>query len=192
MKEPLSTVLEGKLIACLCEGTSEQAYMDILLDHNCLNISRSHLLEREPLRARNIKSFEEQYLGKSFKQKIVILRILDSKNENFSLKRLKKVNQNRVEAVINILTIPEIEMLLICAEDKYGEYEKFRQRRKGTTAPDKPSAFCKEILRLHDCKSERFIKRYFSDPEKLVHAIKVYVHVKGNQSEYNLGDLLSR
>lgn len=65
--------------------------------------------------------------------------------------------------VINVVTAPEIEMLIIHNENKYKEYKKSRK---------KPSDFCKEDLRMADVKSYRFVKSYFADPMVLVAAIK--------------------
>ncbi len=49
--------------------------------------------------------------------KISVIRILDSRRENF---KLSKAYANKVD-VINVITAPEIEMLIIFNEDKYKE-----------------------------------------------------------------------
>ena len=105
------------------------------------------------------KKFEEKYLRKGFKDKISVIRILDSRGENF---KLSKAYAGKVD-VINVVTAPEIEMLIIHNENKYKEYKKSRK---------KPSDFCKEDLRMADVKSYRFVKSYFADPMVLVAAIK--------------------
>ena len=43
------------LIACLCEGSMEQAIMEILLENNRLIFEREQLLEEEILRCRSAK-----------------------------------------------------------------------------------------------------------------------------------------
>ncbi|WP_322903293.1 hypothetical protein [Paenibacillus campi] len=106
---------EDCLIACICEGSSERAIIDILLEHDKLIFSLDQLLERETIKIRNAKKFETMYLDKATAQKVKIYRILDSRNENF---KLSKAYAAKVE-VINIITAPEVELLLIHAENQY-------------------------------------------------------------------------
>lgn len=103
--------------ACICEGSAENAIMDILLDNDLLIFTREEMLEEEVLRCRDGKHFEEKYLRKGFMDKISVIRILDSRRENF---KLSKAYEHKVD-VINVITAPEIEMLIIFNEDKYKE-----------------------------------------------------------------------
>ena len=66
------------LVACLCEGSMEQAIMEILLDNNRLIFEREQLLEEEILRCRSAKNFERDYLNKTTNEMITVYRILDS------------------------------------------------------------------------------------------------------------------
>lgn len=45
----------GNLVACLCEGSMEQAIIEILLDNNRLIFKRDDLLDGEVLRCRSAK-----------------------------------------------------------------------------------------------------------------------------------------
>ena len=74
----------AKYKACICEGSAENAIMDILLDNNLLIFSREEMLEEEVIRCREGKRFEEKYLRKGFMDKISVIRILDSRRENLS------------------------------------------------------------------------------------------------------------
>ena len=107
----------GGYIACICEGSAENAVMDILLDHDLLIFNREEMLEEEVIRCRDGKKFEEKYLRKGFADRISVIRILDSRNEKF---RLSKAYISKV----NVITAPEIEMLIILNEGKYREYKK--------------------------------------------------------------------
>ena len=147
--------------ACICEGSAENAIMDILLDHELLIFSREEMIEEEVIRCREGKKFEEKYLRKGFMNKISVIRILDSRRENF---KLSKAYANKVD-VINVITAPEIEMLIIFNEDKYKEFKK---------SGKKPSGFCKEDLKMAEVKSYDFVNDYFSNPTVLVAAIKKY------------------
>jgi len=168
----------SKYVACICEGAAEQAIMELLLNDNRLIFTYDDMLEGEVLRCRSAKSFEEQHLRKGFTEKITVLRILDSRRENFNL---SKAYASKIK-VINIITAPEIEMLVIFHERKYAEF-----KRSGK----KPSLYCKENLKLSYVKSKAFIEGYFSDVDALVTAIIEYKRVSNVQrNELTLADLL--
>lgn len=168
----------AKYKACICEGSAESAIMDILLDCELLIFSREEMIEEEVIRCRDGKKFEEKYLRKGFEDKISVIRILDSRRENF---KLSKAYVDKVD-VINVITAPEIEMLIIFNEDKYKEFKK---------SGKKPSSFCKEDLKMAGVKSYDFVKSYFRDPMVLVAAVKKYHEMsKVQKGEYTLLDLL--
>lgn len=170
--------MEDYLIACICEGGAEHAIMDILLENNLLKFNKQQLLDEKVIRTRSAKNFERDYLRKSFIEKITVYRILDSRNEEFKLSKLYK---EKVK-VVNVVTAPEIEMLIILSEDKFDEFKKMRI---------KPSEYCKQILRYSDVKSYQFISKYFLDVHKLVYAINMYHQkAKVQKDEKTLFDLL--
>lgn len=150
--------------------------MEILLDNNRLIFEREQLLEEEILRCRSAKNFERDYLNKTTNEMITVYRILDSSNENFKLSDpyLKRVT------VVNIITAPEIEMLVIHAEGKYDDYSRKRM---------KPSDYVKQHLKLGKIKSYEFAKCYFADDEVLARAIQQYKQKSANKSGM-LADLL--
>ena len=165
-------------IACICEGAAEAAIIDVLVDNNFLVFTREDMLEENVIRCRSAKTFEERFLRKGFKEQVSVIRILDSRKEEF---RLSKAYEQKVN-VINVITAPEIEMLIIHNE---GAYEQFKRSGK------KPSEFCKADLRMHNVKSYDFVKDYFSDPQTLIDAIKEYRRTANiPKDEYSLSDLL--
>ena len=153
-----------KYVACICEGAAEKAIIEILLDADKLIFKRDDLLEGELLRCRSGKNFEEQHLRKGFTEKITVLRILDSRREQF---KLSKAYEHKIE-VINVITAPEIEMLVIFNEGKYEEYKK---------SGKKPSDYCKTDLKYPNVKSTDFVKRYFADVNSLIASIVEYRRV---------------
>lgn len=167
-------------IACICEGSAERAIIELLLDDNKLKFTSENLLEEEIIRHRSAKEFEKRYLRKGFSEQITVLRILDSRNENF---KLSKAYKDKV-AVIDVITAPEIEMLIICNENKYNEFHKYKSNMK-------PSEFCKTKLNFSRVKDYEFVKDYFSDTEKLLKSIHEYRRVsKIKKGEYTLFNLL--
>lgn len=167
-----------KYIACICEGAAEQSIIELLLDADKLIFTYDDLLEGEVLRCRSGKNFEEQHLRKGFTDKITVLRILDSHREQF---RLSRAYVHKIQ-VINVVTAPEIEMLVIFNENKYDEYKK---------SGKKPSDFCKTDLKYSNVKSSVFVKQYFADIDSLISALLEYKRVSNIQrDEYTLADLL--
>lgn len=165
-------------VACICEGAAETALIDILLDNNLLIFTRQQMLEETVIRCRTAKKFEERYLRKGFQQSISVVRILDSRKEHFNL---SKAYAQKVD-VINVITAPEIEMLIIFNE---GKYENFKCSHL------KPSLFCKVELQMTEVKSYDFVRHYFNDSSKLIGAIKEYHRVmKLPKGENCLFDLL--
>lgn len=170
--------MDDKIIACICEGGAEHAIMDILLENNALVFEKEQLLDDKVIQTRSARNFEQNYLRKNFIDKITIYRILDSRSEQF---KLSKLYEDKVE-VINVITAPEIEMLIIHNEDRYENY-------KATNK--KPSDYCKQNLKFKDVKSYQFVKGYFSNIQTLVSAIETY-RQKANvkKGEITLYDLL--
>ena len=110
--------------------------------------------------------------------KISVIRILDSRRENF---KLSKAYKNKVD-VVNVITAPEIEMLIIFNEGKYSEFKKSNR---------KPSDYCKSELKMADVKSYTFVKEYFQNSVVLIEAIKKYHELsRVPKGEYTLLDLI--
>ncbi|MCI6165881.1 MAG: hypothetical protein MR675_11955 [Lachnospira sp.] len=104
----------SKYKACICEGSAETAIIDILLDNNMLIFKRNEILDEKVIRCRSARRFEERYLRKYFDDKITVFRILDSRNENF---KLSKAYEHKIN-IVNVITAPEIEILIILSESK--------------------------------------------------------------------------
>lgn len=168
----------AKIKACICEGAAEAAIIDVLLEHDLLIFGRDEMLDGGVIRCRDGKAFETRYLRKGFNDLISVIRILDSRRENF---KLSKAYEHKVD-VINIVTAPEIEMLMIFSEDQYHEFKK---------SGKKPSIFCKEDLKMPGVKAYDFVRDYFGNPKVLVQAIVKYHQMsKIRKGEYTLLDLL--
>ena len=168
----------AKIKACICEGAAEAAIIDILLDNDLLIFQREELLEEKVLLVRDGATFEKRYLRKGFNEPISVIRILDSRRENF---KLSKAYESKVD-VVNVITAPEIEMLIVLNEGKYDAFKK---------SGKKPSVYCKMDLKMTGLKSYDFVYKYFRQPEVLLSAIKKYDEVtKKRKGEYTLLNLL--
>lgn len=170
----------SKYIACICEGTAERVIINLLLDNNKLVFSREDLLDEDVISCRNAKTFEKQYLRKGFTEQITVLRILDSRTENFCL---SKAYINKIK-VVNVITAPEIEMLIIFNENKYTDFK---------SSGMKPSVYCKVELKYHDVKSKEFVEKYFKNVDVLIAAIKEYKRVSNvKRGEITLSDIIKQ
>ena len=167
---------EKKAIFVLCEGAAERAIIDILLDHDKLIFTRDELNEREPLRVRSGKNFERDYLNKSMDQ-VQLYRVLDSKKEATHF-NLSKAYAEKVE-VINLITAPEIEMLIIIAANKFDEY---RQKYSHM----KPSEYVTQFLKIKHVKSSATIKKIFSDVELLCSCIREHKRLSQGAVKKNI------
>jgi hypothetical protein len=170
--------MDDTIIACICEGNAEHAIMDILLESDAIVFKKEQLLYEKIIRTRSAQQFEQDYLRMNFGKKITVYRILDSRREKF---KLSKLYEEKVE-VINIITAPEIEMLIIHSEDKYDHFK---------STGKKPSDYCKQNLKYPDVKRYQFVRKYFSDISTLISAIKKYRQkAKVKRGEKTLCDLL--
>ncbi|MGL4950126.1 MAG: hypothetical protein ACRC5M_07060 [Anaeroplasmataceae bacterium] len=170
-------------IAVLCEGGAEDTIINILLENNLLTFSMEDMLENRTIRERSADRFVNNYLKKTLNKKVIVLRVLDSKKENFNFDK-HEAYKHKIQGVINIITAPEIEILIIISEDRYNDYKnKYNSKR--------PSRYCTEVLKFKNCKSVDFVKKYFSNTSKLLNALKLYNQYCINSSnEYGIFHLL--
>ena len=187
LKENLKT---GHVI-CLCEGTAEEIVIKKLFDENKLVFKKGDFFEDEELlriftRIRKGSNLAKEFLNQDYGDRpINILRILDSKTEKFIL---GKVYNKRIESggikIFNILTRPEIEILMIVNEK---HYSKFTNKR----GKEKASEYCKRVFDVNNVKSEKFLSDYYEDVEVLMNAIENYekLHSK-EKDEIRLNDIL--
>ena len=174
------------LNAILCEGAAEQAILEILLENDVLTIKKESLFEEKVFRERSAENFFKKYMRVDLEEKVTIYRILDSKNENFKIKnKIKKDFQGKYEGV-DIVTSPEIEMLVIISEGRFTDYLKVKSKVK-------PSEYCKQSLNLRKVKEYHFIREYFSDVNHLISVITEYhslMKVNKDKFPLTLYDLL--
>lgn len=167
------------IIACICEGGAETVIMDILLDNNLLIFDREQLIDESVIPRTSVKDFERRYLRREYDKRILILRIIDSRSENFNLSKAYRCQVD----VVNIITAPEIEILIIAGLYKYEDFCQSKMK--------KPSEYCKSVLKIKNVKSPIFIKKHFKDANFLIESIKEYNRVhKQKNNEAVLFDLL--
>ena len=190
MRESLENLLKTGHVICILEGSAEEVIIKRLFKNNNLIFKSGDTYDgndliREFSRTRQAEKFAEEFLEMDYGERHVnILRVLDSKKEEFSL---GKVYEERIQSgeirIFNILTRPEIEMLIIINE---GHYQKFTNRGGSIKA----NIYCKTELNFNKVKNKEFVSDYFSDIDMLINNIKKYNKLHSRGSEYNIFDLL--
>jgi hypothetical protein len=169
--------LASSLVLFICEGTAEHIMLSKLRQEKRLLCSSESIVGLSARRGAN--SIEHDYLGLDYDQQLIIVRVLDSRNEQFKLSRLYR---DRFP-VFSVYTRPEIEMLAIIKEGQLAEYDKVKSRVK-------PSQFCKEGLGMARIKDRAFLDSYWTADE-LSEAIREYRRIRQIKSgELCLVDIL--
>lgn len=146
-------------VLCICEGNTERAIMDVLLDNDKLVFSREHLVNGEVIKRTTTQSLINNYLQHDYEKELLIFRILDSKRERFSLP--KAYDRYRV---FNFYTVNEIEMVFINYDNLYDEFQKKQSKLKA-------SSFYKGCNKEYS-KSYGYAQKHLKDLPKLCEALK--------------------
>lgn len=155
--------LSGTPVLVSCEGGAEQTVIEILLDAGALCFSRENVIDITGIRTAN--GIETEYLAVDYGRSIALLRIVDSRNSNFKLRKLYRQKC----CIYRICTCPEIEMLVILNEGKQKEYSKVMNSMK-------PSDFCKMELAYPYIKKPEWLRQYWT-ADTLVNSIARYKQI---------------
>ncbi len=171
----------------MCEGPNELEIIRILLENHLLIFTEDDLLGLTPYHARQITSNGQVKTELNiYTGEVKVLLIGDGLNEKL---KIPVEYKDKITSIEKYCTKPELEMLLIIAEDLVSEFEKQKSKTK-------PKSFAKENIYLRKKRydnSTAFYRDYFGDnPELLVRCIKKYKHIKGSHKndEGYLADLL--
>ena len=173
-------------ILIMCEGPNELKIINLLLDNGKLKFTRDDLLDMRPFHARQLTSPQLKPALDAYHGEIAIYRIGDKMTD--SLKIPKELLLS-IKSQAKFCTKPELEMLLIIAENKVSEFEKVKAKKK-------PKDFCKQNVVYNRKKydnSTAFYEEYFQDRiDRLTSAITEYhrTHGKHKSDEGYLFDLL--
>lgn len=173
-------------ILLLCEGPNELKIINLLLDHNKLKFTKDDLLDMRPFHARQLTSPQLKPALDAYQGDITVYRIGDKLSDNL---KIPKELLNAIKGVYKFCTKPELEMLIIIAENMRRDFEKVKSKQK-------PKDFCKQHIvfnRKQYDNSTDFYSNYFNNRiDLLIYAISEYKHTHGNHktNEGYLFDLL--
>lgn len=169
-----SVILANSYVLFVCEGTAEEVIINKLNAASVFDIKPGNLIDITRIRA--AKKIEEEFFNVDYDLPVQVIRILDSRSENF---KKGKLYEDRY-SVVNVYTRPEIEMLVVHNEDKYEAWNKSGR---------KPCDFCADTLGLSQVKSREFLDKYW-DVESIKRAAETYKRKhKGAVGEFCLRDL---
>ena len=88
----------GQTVLCIWEGTFEKELIELLLEKNLLFFKTKDLVEEKVTTTRILDKIKSQYLSHSYKNGLIIVRVLDSEQEGFNLgkayeRKVKKLLQ---------------------------------------------------------------------------------------------------
>lgn len=173
----LNSLKDGEHALFVCEGTFEQVAITILKDAGVLVTPRENIIAIT--RLRKASQVQDKYLNYDYDWPVAIVRIIDSRKEQF---RLGNLYRDRF-TVTNVYTRPEAEMLVIAREGCFTDYAKRKSKMK-------PSEYCVQVLGLSDVKSRPFLERYWN-VDSLSAAAREYKRLqKLDKGEICLADLL--
>lgn len=177
---------DGRHVLFVCEGSAEAAILETLIESGDVAIPASRIVENPETgkpytTSRSGSAISERFLNFNYGGRpLRIVRLLDSRNEKFILKR----GYEGKATVETLLTRPEIEILVIHHLDAYDQWS-----RSGK----KPSVFCKEDLHLSRIKRYEDARAFWADPEDLRHAILTYARThRYDSGEQGLEQLLAK
>lgn len=190
MQESIKDLLKNSHVICISEGSAEEVIIKKLFESNKLAFKNTDVYDEDKLirrfsRTRQGNKFAKENLEMDYGDRgIIILRILDSKKEGFNLGKVydERVKSGEIQ-IYNILTRPEVEILMIINE---GHYQKFTNRSGDISA----NIYCKRELKMgNKVKSAKFVSDYF-DIDILINSIRKYKELHSTNDEYCLFDLL--
>ena len=144
-------------ILIMCEGPNELKVLNLLLDNGKLNFTRDDLLDMRPFHARQLTSPQLKPALDAYHGNIEIYRVGDTMTDAL---KIPKELIPQIQAQKKFCTKPELEMLLIIAENKVAEFEKVKSKQK-------PKSFCKKNVSFNRKKydnSTAFFEEYFPSP----------------------------
>ena len=166
------------MIIIACEGKSELILINHLIERDVFFAKPEELLDDRPLHMRQLTDIEAVINSLDINEEIYVYRIGDTQKDKLDLSRFKE----RIKHIhiYNVCTKPEIEILIILAENKYREYCKISHEMNIG-----PKQYAKMAF-----KNYHSIEKYIEQHD-IVQAIKNYKKVKKHKAgEMYLADLI--
>ena len=178
-----------------CEGVAEALIVEMLIDAGELTIPTDHLISDPDYdtcytRERSGKRIAERFLRQDYEVGVTVICVQDKPGYRLKL----PAAYTETTRTLTVTTSPEIEMLIVHAEDQYDQYDAWKRKHRGASgAKLKPSLFCKqELPGFSGVKRRDFLEQYWT-LESLLRAIDLYrqkTNLGSHPDDYILSDLL--
>lgn len=167
----------------MTEGSTEKAFIDLLLEKNMLVFKKNELLMEQVFHSRQIKGELIGYIQMiENEDTISIYRIGDKLSDK--LKIPQSILSTKIKDKNDVCTLPEFEILFILNEGLLDEYMKNKSNKK-------PSDFYKEKNNNYN-KQSSFITEYFEkmSNQEIHNLLELYANKRGSIHNKNQKKLL--
>lgn len=173
-------------ILIMTEGTTELAFLNVLLEKNILKFNKEELLMEEMFHSRQIDGqIIDAIQILSYIDKVLIYRVGDTLKDK--LKIPKTILPEKIAGMIDVSTTPEFEILFIMNENLYDDYLKVKSNVKASS-----------FYKMHNKKYKKqynYVYDYFSNMtnDEIVNLIDLYVKKHGktiNKEQKTLKELI--
>lgn len=168
----------------LLEGSTEKAFLEILIDEGLFSINTKDMLDLRPHQKRQIvPSLHALIRQLPPEDKVAIIKIGDKLSDRL---KIPKDIQMKIHSETKYCTKPEFEILIIIAEGLYSAYQKVKSKKKA-------KIYAKENIILNNQRysnTPKWIKSYFTKTNAL-NALKEYKRLtKHLKDEHYLLELI--
>jgi len=146
--------LDNKLILCFYEGNAEKEILDMLMDNDKLIFTKKELIDEDFQKRISVKKVVQKYLKFDYDKDVAIVRVIDSKTEQF---KLKKPYNLMYKEIYNCRTYPEIEYLLILYHHDEVKFKK-ENKKEGLKACE----FCKKYYEYSKAQDKKYFQNNFN------------------------------
>ncbi|MDF7664663.1 hypothetical protein [Bifidobacterium sp. ESL0745] len=198
----LQRIIGNGLVLFSCEGVAEGVIVTKLIEHDLTFLDRAQIVQDDSAdedetdvhwftNERHERRIEDAFLNEDYGNDVFVLSVKDQQKHGLKFRETYTTRLHPVHA-INIITHPEIEMLVLYREGQDQQFRKWYERNKRSLGKNaKPSKFCTTELRMADVKEYSFLKPYWDDETELVGALNAYrQHTVNEPGDFMLADLL--
>ena len=159
-------------ILIMTEGTTELAFLDVLLEKNILKFGKEELLMEQMYHSRQIDGEVKGYIQLlNYQDKVFIYRVGDGLKDKLTIPT--SILPEKITGIIDISTTPEFEILFILNENLYDEYLKVKSNVKASS-----------FYKMHNKKYKKqynYVYEYFKEMSdiEIIKLIDLYVKKHG-------------
>lgn len=188
-REEAIRLLTTRYVLFSCEGVAEQVVITKLIEEDRIVVPDDKVVrdrDGQPwTRLKKAKDVQREYLWTDYPNGLVVARIVDVNPGRLVFDKPYRLRDIRV---LDFVTRPEIERLVLVKEGQLGAFEARRGRERQLNASD----WCVQKLGFSDVKSQEFLETYWRDARELVKCIRKAQSTQGGKKSGQLGlvDLL--